>query len=339
MKKTLFNILRIVVSLGLIIFLISYLDLQKIGDTALLIWTQHPLYLPIVIAGGLLLMLLEGYRLQQVLQVQGIRLSLMRLTRYCFIGNFFNNILPTSIGGDVAKGFYIARYTGKKSEPFVALVIVRIIAAACLTVVTAIAIAFGYDQLPNSTPIYMVTLMVLVVAAAILFFTWRKFAVKFLIVLEPFKSKKLRKEIISVYRLFHSHRHFSRQLCLAALASLGIQFIYISVNFLIARGMNFHNINFSVFFILIPLIAVTTMVPSIGGLGIREGMYVYFFSGLMGKDGAGALGLIMLVLLVSMALTGGIIFAISGSLRKARPEPPGEVDFVEGNRLTVNTQK
>jgi glycosyltransferase 2 family protein len=339
MKKTIFNILRIVISLGLIIFLISYLDLRKIGDTASLIWTQHPLYLPLVVAIGLLLMVLEAYRLQQVLQVQGIHLPLLRLTRYCFIGIFFNNILPTSIGGDVAKGFYIARDTGKKTEPFVALVIVRIIAAACLTVVTVIAIGFGYDQLPNSTPIYMVTFMVLIVGFAILFFTRRRLAVKFLIVLKPFKSKKIRKEIIAVYRLFHSHRHFSRQLCLAALASLGIQFLYISVNFLVARGMNFHNINFSVFFILIPLIAVTTMVPSIGGLGIREGMYVYFFSGLIGKDGAGALGLIMLVLVMAMALTGGIIFAISGSMRKARPEPPGEVDFGSDNRLAVNTQK
>ncbi|HDL63826.1 MAG TPA: flippase-like domain-containing protein, partial [Proteobacteria bacterium] len=277
MRKTLFNILRVIVSLGLIIFLVSYLDLKKIGDTAALIWTQHPLYLPLIVLGGLLLMLLEAYRLQQVLHVQGIHLRLMRLTRYCFIGIFFNNILPTSIGGDVAKGFYIARDTGKKTEPFVALVVVRIIAAVCLTAITVIALAFGYDQLPNSTPIYMAAVMVLAVAFAILFFTRRRIAVKFLVVLKPFKNKALRKEIIAVYRLFHSHRQFPRKLCLAALASLGIQFLYISVNFLVARGMNFQDIGFTTFFILVPLIAVTTMVPSIGGLGIREGMYVYFF--------------------------------------------------------------
>jgi len=324
MKKTIFNLLRIAVSLGLIIFLISYLDLKKIGDTASLIWTQHPIYLPIIILGGLLLMILEAYRLQQVLQIQGIRLPLPRLTRYCFIGIFFNNILPTSIGGDIAKGFYIARDTGKKTEPFVALAVVRIIAAVCLTAVTVIALAFGYHQLPNSTPIYMVAFMLLVVVFAIIFFTNRRLAVKFLIVLKPFKNKALRKKIIAVYRLFHSHRQAPRKLCLAAGASLGIQFLYISVNFLVARGMNFRNIDFASFFILVPLIGVTTMVPSIGGLGIREGMYLYFFSSLIGEDGAGALGLIMLVLVIAMALTGGIIFAISGSLRKARPEPLGE---------------
>jgi glycosyltransferase 2 family protein len=334
MKKTLFNILRIVISLGLIIFLVSYLDLKKIGDTASLIWTQHPLSLPLIILGGLLLMLLDGYRLQQVLHIQGIRLPLLTLTRYCFIGIFFNNILPTSIGGDVAKGFYIARDTGKKTEPFVALAVVRIIGAVCLTAVIVIALAFGYDQLPNSTPIYMAAVMVLIVAFALLFFTRQRLAVKFLIVLNPFKNRALRKKIIAVYRLFHSHRRFPRQLCLAALATLVIQFLYISINFLVARGMNFHNIGFTSFLILIPLITVTSMAPSIGGLGIREGMYVYFFSSLIGKDGAGALGLIMLVLVIAMALTGGIIFAISGSMRKARPELPGEEDYVTDEHRT-----
>jgi len=331
MRKTLFNILRIVISLGLIIFLVSYLDLEKISDTASLIWTQHPLYLPLIILGGLIMMVLEGYRLQQVLQVQGIHLHLSRLTRYVFIGNFFNNILPTSIGGDVAKGFYIARDTGKKAEPFVALVVVRIIAAVCLTAVTVIALAFGYEQLPDTTPIYMTAFMALITAGAILFFTRRRIAVKFLIVLKPFRNRKLREEIIAAYRLFHNHRHFPRQLCLAAAASLGIQFLYISINFLVARAMNFDNIDFQVFFILVPLIAVATMIPSVGGLGIREGMYIYFFSGMIGKDGAGALGLIMLVLVMAMALTGGIIFAISGSLRKARPEPPGEENCLQMN--------
>ena len=157
-------------------------------------------------------------------------------------------------------------------------------------------------------------------------FRSRRIAVKFLVVLKPFKNKALRKEIIAVYRLFHSHRQFPRKLCLAALASLGIQFLYISVNFLVARGMNFQDIGFTTFFILVPLIAVTTMVPSIGGLGIREGMYVYFFKNIIGKDGAGALSLIMLVLVIAMALTGGIIYAISGSMRKARPESSGETE-------------
>ena len=90
MKKKIFNILRIVVSLGMITFLVSYLNVGAILDIASRIWDEHPGYLIAVVMGGLLLMVLEAYRLQQVLRVQEIHLSLLRLTRYCFIGMFFN---------------------------------------------------------------------------------------------------------------------------------------------------------------------------------------------------------------------------------------------------------
>ncbi|MDP8215044.1 MAG: lysylphosphatidylglycerol synthase transmembrane domain-containing protein [Candidatus Euphemobacter frigidus] len=338
MKKKIFNILRIVVSLGLIIFLVSYLDIGKIVDTASLIWSQHPGYLIVVVLGGLLLMILEAYRLQQVLRVQKIQLPLSRLTSYCFIGMFFNNILPTTIGGDVAKGFYIARDSGKKTEPFVALVVVRIIGAFCLTAVTVVALIIGYNHLPNSTPIYMVAALTLVNVFALLFFTRRKLAVKFLVLLKPFKNKTLRKEIIAVYRLFHSHRRFPLQLGLAALATLGIEFLYIYINFLIARGMGFTSVGFSSFMLLVPLIAVTTLVPSIGGLGIREGMYVWFFGNLIGEDGAGALSLIMMVFVLSLGLVGGLVYAVSGTLRKSRPEPPREDDFDStGGEISIDS--
>ncbi len=329
MKKAVFTVLRIVISLGLIVFLLSYLDLDKIGETASLFWTQHPFYLLAVILGGIIFMILEGYRLQQVLLAQDIHLPLTRLTRYCFIGMFFNNILPTTIGGDVAKGFYIARDSGKKTEPFVALVVVRIIGAVCLTAIAIIGIICGRRQLPNMIPVYLVGTMFLIISFALLFFTRRKLAVKFLIFLKPFKNKTFRKEIIAVYRLFHRHQKFPLQLGLATLATLGIEFIYILIDFLIARGMNFTSVTFSACVIFVPLIAVSTMLPSIGGLGVREGMCIYLFSTLpaMNQDKAAAISLIMLVLIIALALAGGIIYALSGTLRKTRPHPPAAEDF------------
>jgi hypothetical protein len=60
MKKRIFNILRIVVSLGLIGFLVSYLDVGKILDIASRIWHEHPGHLVAVVLGGMLMMILEA---------------------------------------------------------------------------------------------------------------------------------------------------------------------------------------------------------------------------------------------------------------------------------------
>ena len=273
-----------------------------------------------------------------MLKIQSLRIPLPRLTRYCFIGMFFNNFMPTTVGGDIAKGFYVSRDTGEKVKPFVALAAVRIIGAAMLTLISVIALIIGYRLLPNKTPIYMVSLMVAGMLFIVLFLSRRKLAVKFLVVLKPFKSKMLRGNIIEVYRLFHSHQYFPAQLIRATVATLLIEFIYISFNFVAARGLGFSGVSFKSFLLLIPLISVLTLIPSLNGLGVREGAYVYFFSALpgVGKDGAGALSLVMLAVLLFLSLAGGVVFAVSGSREKRLPSfptPPPEADFTDKNHL------
>ena len=35
----------------------------------------------------------------------------------------------------------------------------------------------------------------------------------------------------------------------------------------------------------------------------------------------------IVLFIIALALVGGIVFAVSGTLHKAHPEPPGEEDF------------
>ncbi len=328
-RKKIFNILRILISVGLLVFLLSFLNVDQIWKIASRLWEEHPSIVLLIVLASLLFVVLEAFRLQQVLKIQEIDIPLSRMIRYCFIGVFFNNFMPTTIGGDVVKGIYISRDSGKKVEPFVALVAVRLIGGVCLTALTVIALIFGYDLLPNKTPVVMVALLVLGFLFMLFFFTRRKLAGKFLVVLKPFKSKRLRRNVIEVYRLFHSHKHFPLQISLATLATLGIELLIIFLNFLVARGMGYPDVSFFSFLLLIPLIAVITLVPSLNGLGVREGAYVYFFAPLIGKEAAGALSLIMLSMIVFLGLTGGLVFLISGSIDKAKLQPPSEEDFEE----------
>lgn len=322
-KKRIFTLIRIAVSGGLIVFLLTYLDLGDILTIVTRIWSDHPFYLLGIVLGAFLFQVCEAYRLQQVLLIQDIFLPLPRLTAYCFIGMFCNNFMPTTIGGDVAKGFYIARDSSTKTEPFIALLVTRLIGAFWLTVITAVALLIGYRLLPDkTTPTIMVIGLVSAIGFSIIFLTRRKLAVKFLILLKPFKSKRLRKEVIAVYRLFHSHKHRPGRIALASLATLGIEFLFIFFNFMVARGLGYENISFIACLIYVPLIAVATLVPSLNGLGVREAAYIYFFGPVIGEDGAGALSLLMLATVIFLGLVGGVVFAVTGSARKARPRLP-----------------
>jgi len=331
LKKNIFTTLRIAISGGLIVFLVSFLNVGEILRITSRIWKLHPEYLIIALVMVPWLIFLEACRLQMILNIQDIHLPLARLTRYCFIGMFFNNFMPTTIGGDVAKGFYISHDSGKKVEPFVALVVVRIIGSVCLTLIALVALIIGYDILPNKTPVFMVALLVIGMGFMLVFFTRRKLASKFLIVLKPFKSKGLRQNVIAVYRLFHSYKHFPIQIGTAALITFGIEFLIISLNFMVARGLGLSAVSFKMFLLLIPMIAVATLLPSLNGLGVREGAYIYFFKNLIGTESAGALSLVMLALIIYIGLMGGIVFIASGSLTKARPQPFPEEDIPGNN--------
>ncbi len=329
-KKQLFTLLRVAVSGGLIVFLLTYLDVGKILDIVSGIWRHHPGYLAGIILGAFFFQVLEAYRLQQILKIQNIHLPLPRLTVYCFIGMFFNNFMPTTIGGDVAKGFYIVRDSTTRSEPFVALMVMRLVGAFWLILIMAGALAAGYHLLPDKTiPTVMVILLVAGITFTVIFLTSRKLAVKFLVLLKPFKSRRLRQKVIAVYRLFHSHQHFPGRIALASLATLGIEFLFIFFNYMVARGLGYKNIGFLTCLLYVPLIAVATLIPSLNGLGVREGAYIYFFGPILGREGAGALALVMLATVTSLGLVGGVVFAVSGSLRKARPHCPEEDFYIE----------
>ncbi len=330
LKRVLLTVLRIVVSLGLLGYLVFSLDLKKIADNLSQIWAERPDCLAALALGGVVLMVLEAFRLQQILLVQEIRSPLPRLIRYCFIGMFFNNFFPTTIGGDVVKGYYLSRDSGAAVGPYVALFVVRIIGIICLVLVAGSALIVGYQLLPSKLPGVILLFILLLIAFLVIFFVWRRFAAKFLFLLKPIKNKVVRRKVLEVYRIFHSHHRFPVRVGLAALATFGIEFLVIALNYLIVQGLGYDSVPFPDFLLFVPLIAVATVIPSLNGLGVREGAYVYFFAPLIGPDAAGALSFIMLVMIIFLGLLGGIVYLVSGAADKRRPQPPDPREFEGG---------
>ncbi len=60
-------------------------------------------------------------------------------------------------------------------------------------------------------------------------------------------------------------------------------------------------------FLIMPIVTFISMIPSVGGLGVREGAMVTLFAPLVGKEIAFAASLLLLLgLLVISAIGGGI---------------------------------
>jgi uncharacterized membrane protein YbhN (UPF0104 family) len=58
-----------------------------------------------------------------------------------------------------------------------------------------------------------------------------------------------------------------------------------------------------------------SLLPSLNGLGLREGATVVFFGPLIGKGNAFAISILWVIILLIMSLLGGLIYALSPQFR------------------------
>jgi uncharacterized protein (TIRG00374 family) len=92
-----------------------------------------------------------------------------------------------------------------------------------------------------------------------------------------------------------------------------IQIARIMIAYVSALALNI-NLSLVYFFLFIPLITIILMLPTtVGGIGVSEGAYVYFFSRVgMSTHGAFALAILLRTIFTFLALPGGIIYIKEG---------------------------
>jgi len=101
---------------------------------------------PLILLGLILsvvMIAMTTLRLKWVMSVQSIKLPLADLTCINFVGCFFNNFLPTSIGGDMVKGYYIAKRTNRKMESLSAILMDRLFGFSVLISFAVLVMLFS----------------------------------------------------------------------------------------------------------------------------------------------------------------------------------------------------
>ena len=151
LKDKLLTALKTVVSLGLIAYLLYKVDLNVVVEA---IRTANYLYLVVAVvlyAGAVISGCFKWYVL---LKAQGIDIPFLSLLSYTFVGVFFNNFLPANVGGDVMRGYGLARYTDRAAAAAVSVVVDRMVgliafmSAAFVSAVVAVFLVGHQDLFP-----------------------------------------------------------------------------------------------------------------------------------------------------------------------------------------------
>jgi uncharacterized protein (TIRG00374 family) len=309
LKDRLITLLKVVVSLGLIAYLFIRIDLVQVGDAL-----KSANYLYLIPAALLFLgaMSNAGLKWYILLRAQGIRAPFRAVLSYTYVGFFFNNFLPANVGGDVMRGYGLARYTERGAEAAVSVVVDRIVGLMAFmssAVVAALVATILMDQ-ENLKGVEVAAIIGLAAVAggfAVILsrrvrgLVERLFAWKLLAPFAPIYSRL--SEALNAYR--HSYGALALAFCTSLLTLVLTNF----TDYLIAQSLG-GGIPLIYIFLFNPIIAFVLLVPiSVGGLGVTQAVYPFFY-GLVGVPNSLAftVSLIKQLIIYATSLVGGVLW-------------------------------
>ncbi len=324
MKETISFAIKAVISLGLMAYLFYHFLSDETQRTALLtsLTTMEVGYMVLALLLFMLAIVTNAIKWQILLRAQGVPVPLSILNNYTFVGFFFNNFLPANVGGDIARGVGLARYTARGADAAVSVIVDRVIGllAFMFTAVVAAIVAVNLivvrdtatsrelaDNLVQVELIAIIGTVGLLGAFAVLLSQRLRQTVGRLFDLPPLTP------LAPLYRqisdAFGAYRH--RYGALLSAFSVGVVTVLLTgcVDLAIVAGLP-GDIPAIYIFLLNPIIAVTLIAPvSIGGLGTGSLLYVYFY-GLVGvpETLAFALSLIKQLVIYLGSLPGGVVW-------------------------------
>ncbi len=282
------------------LFLFGKVDLSKSWAAAL---TAHKGYL----AGSLILFLLvpilNAQRWQLLASAVGLKKSLLKMTQYCYVGTFFNLFLPSTVGGDFSRCYYLSKGTGKYLHALSSVLVDRAMGLAVLLMFATFGLLLGPggQELPINLklPIFILTFGVFCVVPFMPRLSTR--------VLGPsnWLSRKLNE---STARVFWQDRGL---ILTAFLLSVIMQVLVVVCHVGIGMALGIE-LPLWYYFVFYPSVAVLGFVtPSINGIGIREWAYTYFLT-FMGVENSTALtfAIIWLGLITLLSLVGGVVYTL-----------------------------
>ena len=317
-RKQLFNILKIIVSAGLLIYLLAFqIDpaqlWEAVGHAR---WEYLIAAMLLMIAGTAL----RAVRWQVLLRALDIEVPLRRLVHLYFVGAFFNIFLPSGMGGDAVKMAELAHATGRGPEAIGTTLVDRATGLWVLFVLAALALPFSHALLPQGwAPIIALGTVGVVLGGWIVMGT----------PLVPWIGSKVR--LPGQEKLERFYRSVSQlgypALGKACIVSLTFDVLLIIFNVLIAYSLGVDQ-PLGIFLLFTPIISFSLALPiSIGGLGVREQTYVLLFHPLGVSDAASvAMSLTNYVLTnVVVGLIGGVLYASDGLMRLRKSQTTSEV--------------
>jgi uncharacterized protein (TIRG00374 family) len=337
MKKTGLTLLKIVFSVGILVYIFT--RVVHVQDLWANLREASVSYLVAAVALYFLVQTISAYRWYLLLKPLDIETSFLKILGLYYLGMYFNFFLPSAIGGDVVKVYYLHKETGRLSASTASVFLDRDIGMGGLLLAATAVAAYGGTRIPPENGVLLAPLFALIgvafVAANLALFYRPSYNLLHRL-LRLFRMKRADEKVERLYDSFNAYRGKWSLVISTLVLSLVIQAGCAFVNMLTADAIGLHTqhgwIDYMVF---IPAIGLTGMIPlSVNGAGWREASYILLFQSVGAKPHeAATLSLLWLGIIIITSLPGGIIYIARGGRRKN--EAGYEIDLEKRNVVSA----
>lgn len=307
-------LLRCAVTGGLVALVLSRLGLRTVAARAA---TLDPAWTALAFAIVLAAVAISAWKWGLILAWRGRALPYPRLVRHYLVGLFFNNVLPTTVGGDAVRAWETTRDTGEVPEAVGSVITERLVAGAALGVTALLGLPF-VD--PGPRLVLLVLAFLAVDLGLVALFLVPRVAEGIVAATLPRRLAAAEGAVRDTVAAVRASLRAPRLLARVVLLSVAFQLLVASVNAALFEAMGVH-VGLAPCVVYTPMIFTITMLPvSLSGLGVREAAYAWFF-GRAGVGGAEAVAVsLCFFLVVALAsLPGAPLFALGR--RAAAPVP------------------
>lgn len=304
--KRFFLLIKLAISISALAIIFSQLDLKSVGTA---IASAKIPFLALAFILTLILPALNALKIKLLLPGSKIKYHYILFTN--FASNFIRLTIPTDIGAELGRGYYLSKKAGSTAAAFSAILLDRYFGFCSQILVVSIVSLVSY--LANHTAFWK---QVSIVSAAVLFMA---ITIPILFCRMPVIKRSEKKGFIRVTSAIAQlseglllFRTMPLRLGLAGVIS--IVSLYLALLMVMALSAAFHeSLHFSEASVITFLSTIACLLPSLAGLGFVEGIYTgmfYFFS--LHQEIGFTVSLTSRLFAIILALPGVLFFISEG---------------------------
>lgn len=225
-----------------------------------------------------------------------MRRSFWQMAKYYFIGMYFNLLLPTSVGGDVVRVWYLNANSGRKLRATAAVLLDRVNGLIVLVALACVAVLFRPAGTPDWVPLSVYGIAAAGACGVLAIYAFAKWG----------RIPESRKQQMTVmWEVVRSPRY----LIVTTGLSLVVQILSAAIVWMIGEGLGLE-IPASYYAVFVPMVSLLTLLPlSVNGMGVREWGCVFFLKPVGVPEGmAVTLAFLWFAVQLAVSACGGLVY-------------------------------